>query len=48
MRAQELVEVAVALLSEDPVALLCDDPDCVHCPTSRRVLSAWSPKTREQ
>lgn len=43
MRSRDLVRVASELLARDPTALLCDDPDCVHCPTSRRVLTGWRP-----
>jgi aminoglycoside 3-N-acetyltransferase len=42
MRSQDVVAVATRLLAEEPTALLCDDPDCVHCPTSRRVLASWT------
>jgi aminoglycoside 3-N-acetyltransferase len=41
IRARDIVRVAVDLLRETPPALLCDDPECIHCPTSRRVLEGW-------
>ncbi|MEQ1504564.1 MAG: AAC(3) family N-acetyltransferase, partial [Myxococcota bacterium] len=43
VRSRDVVAVATAVLSANPTALLCDDPDCVHCPTSRRALTGWSP-----
>lgn len=43
LRSRDLVRVAGELLSEEPTALLCDDPTCVHCPTSRRVLTKFRP-----
>jgi aminoglycoside 3-N-acetyltransferase len=43
LRAREIVRVVVELMSRDPTALLCDDPECVHCPTSRSLLRAWTP-----
>jgi aminoglycoside 3-N-acetyltransferase len=42
-RSRDVVRVATEVLSADPTALLCDDPECVHCPTSRRVLTGWRP-----
>lgn len=42
-RSREVVRVATEVLRRDPTALLCDDPDCVHCPTSHRVLGASWP-----
>ncbi len=43
LRSRDVVRVATALLRREPTALLCDDVECPHCPTSRRVLSAWTP-----
>jgi hypothetical protein len=43
MRSRDVVRVAVELLAQHPDALLCGDPECVHCPTSRRVLAGWRP-----
>lgn len=43
VRSQDVVRIATDLLSHDPTALLCGDPECVHCPTSRRVLAGWRP-----
>jgi aminoglycoside 3-N-acetyltransferase len=43
IRSRELVRTAVRLLERDPTALLCGDRECVHCPTSRRVLARWRP-----
>lgn len=43
MRSRDVVRIAVELLASRPDALLCDDPECVHCPTSRRVLAGWRP-----
>jgi aminoglycoside N3'-acetyltransferase len=42
IRSRDIVRVAVDLLCRTPAALLCDDPECIHCPTSRRVLDGWS------
>lgn len=39
LRARDIVRVATDVLVADPTALLCADPECVHCPTSRRVLT---------
>jgi aminoglycoside 3-N-acetyltransferase len=43
VRSRDVVRVAADLLSRDPTALLCSDPECVHCPTSRRLLEGWRP-----
>lgn len=43
IRSRDLVRAAVGCLLRDPTALLCDDPECVHCPTSRRLLQGWRP-----
>jgi aminoglycoside 3-N-acetyltransferase len=43
LRSRDVVRVATELLRREPTALLCEDPDCVHCPTSRGVLAAWTP-----
>jgi aminoglycoside 3-N-acetyltransferase len=43
VRSRDVVRVATELLAREPAALLCDDPECVHCPTSRRLLRAWRP-----
>lgn len=43
IRSRELVRAAVGRLSREPTALLCDDPECVHCPTSRALLTGWRP-----
>jgi aminoglycoside 3-N-acetyltransferase len=47
LRSRALVRVVVELLASEPAALLCDDPECVHCPTSRRVLADWHPAPLE-
>jgi aminoglycoside 3-N-acetyltransferase len=39
LRSRAIVDVATAALTADPTALLCGDQGCVHCPTSRRVLT---------
>lgn len=39
VRSRDVVRIAEDVLRADPTALLCPDPECVHCPTSRRVLS---------
>ncbi|MBI4616668.1 MAG: AAC(3) family N-acetyltransferase [Planctomycetes bacterium] len=39
LRSREIVRVATERLRCDPTSLLCDDPRCVHCPTSRAVLT---------
>ena len=43
LRARDVVRVVAELMTRDPTALLCDDPECVHCPTSRALLRAWTP-----
>ena len=43
LRSRDVIRTVVALLSREPTALLCDDPECVHCPTSRALLSEWHP-----
>lgn len=40
--SREIVRRMAALLASAPTALLCGDPECVHCPTSARVLASWS------
>jgi aminoglycoside 3-N-acetyltransferase len=44
MRSRDVVRIAAERLAVEPTALLCDDPECVHCPTSRRVLEDWRPE----
>jgi aminoglycoside 3-N-acetyltransferase len=41
--SREIVRRMATLLASEPTALLCGDPDCVHCPTSRRVLASFRP-----
>jgi aminoglycoside 3-N-acetyltransferase len=48
MRARDVVRVAAEVLVAQPTALLCEDPECVHCPTSRRVLAGWRPAQRPE
>jgi aminoglycoside 3-N-acetyltransferase len=43
LRARDVVQVVAEVLTRDPTTLLCDDPECVHCPTSRALLRAWTP-----
>lgn len=43
MRSRALVAAVCERLGADPTALLCGDPACVHCPTSRRLLTGWTP-----
>jgi aminoglycoside 3-N-acetyltransferase len=43
LRSRDVVRVTVRLLEREPTALLCADPECVHCPASRKVLTAWRP-----
>lgn len=44
--SRQLVAAAMELLARAPTALLCDDPECVHCPTSARVLEGFRAEGR--
>lgn len=40
IEAKLTVDIAVALLRDDPAFLLCDEPDCTQCSESRRMVMA--------
>jgi aminoglycoside 3-N-acetyltransferase len=40
MKGQDIIDVAIAMLADDPLALLCDNDDCLSCGRLRRFLAA--------